>query len=389
MASSATGFWERVDLKEEEMVVCVQAVRRRYSEYNVEEFDCQGYCSFTLLLSLRKEHTVNEDGIKSDGSVLASGFFGQLIVQLRPAQHALNLDIASAASKAYSPLAPTTQAVDLHLPGDLRAYEMSRLEGTPMSRLLTREFSTRAGIRERQEILIASFARVVAQGWPDTKSRNRRDSILRPDLPLSDQQTMLSQCTGKVGSCIVRKLEKLAEDLPDLWLQQRARSTVARLRVVEDYPIVLNHGDLIPSNILVNEDTWEITGLVDWAEAEYLPFGTCLYGLEHLLGILSSAEQLSPSATENLEPHCDGIRVKVPMFAYFYNATELRNLFWKHLIKLVPEIGSRQEEVRLMRDVGVFLWHGYAWDEGAIDRVVNEASDMEELTKLRAFLSVL
>ena len=75
-------------------------------------------------------------------------------------------------------------------------------------------------------------------------------------------------------------------------------------------------------------------------------------------------------------------------FVYYDNALQLRELFWACLFKLVPELESRKEEVWLMRDVGVLLWHGYAWDDGAIDRVVDEVNDTEELVKLRAFLSV-
>ncbi|KAJ4362653.1 hypothetical protein N0V95_001361 [Ascochyta clinopodiicola] len=118
---------------------------------------------------------------------------------------------------------------------------------------------------------------------------------------------MLSQCTGKVGSRIIQKLEKLAQDLPDVWLRQRAQSTIDRLCMVDEHPVVLNHGDLIPSNILVRKETWEITGLVDWAEAEFLPFGTCLYGLEHLLGFFQPASQKSDRAT----------------FTYYENAPKL------------------------------------------------------------------
>jgi hypothetical protein len=127
---------------------------------------------------------------------------------------------------------------------------------------------------------------------------------------------------------------------------------------------VLNHGDLIPSNILVEEDTWNITGLVDWAEAEYLPFGTCLYGLENLLGYSSDAGG----------------------YVYYENEGYLRRVFWECLFDAVPELKSREGDVRAIRDVGVLLWYGIAWDDGAIDRVVNEFEDGGEVACLRAFL---
>ncbi|KAJ5945854.1 hypothetical protein N7454_002693 [Penicillium verhagenii] len=39
------------------------------------------------------------------------------------------------------------------------------------------------------------------------------------------------------------------------------------------YPQVLTHGDLSHTNILVDEKTLEITGIVDWSLARVLPFG--------------------------------------------------------------------------------------------------------------------
>lgn len=198
-------------------------------------------------------------------------------------------------------------------------------------------------------------------------------------LPPSDEasRTMLSRCTGKVGSQIASKLLQLAAALPDNWLRLKARAALAHLQSASlaDYPAVLTHGDLLPSNILVDAETWAITGLVDWAEAEVLPFGMCLYGLEHLLGTLRHISH----------PH-DGS--KTPVWVYDADAQQLRHLFYATLTSLVPDLKHRREELWLMRDIGVFLWHGFAWDEGAIDRVVDEVSDGGEVAMLRGMLGV-
>ncbi|KAJ2896327.1 uncharacterized protein MKZ38_005626 [Zalerion maritima] len=48
----------------------------------------------------------------------------------------------------------------------------------------------------------------------------------------------------------------------------------------QEYRQALTHGDLSRTNILVNEDTYEITGIVDWSLAAILPFGMeldCLF----------------------------------------------------------------------------------------------------------------
>ena len=39
------------------------------------------------------------------------------------------------------------------------------------------------------------------------------------------------------------------------------------------YPQVLTHNDLSQTNILINEETFEITGIVDWSLAGVMPFG--------------------------------------------------------------------------------------------------------------------
>jgi hypothetical protein len=48
----------------------------------------------------------------------------------------------------------------------------------------------------------------------------------------------------------------------------------------DEYPQVLKHGDFSKTNILVNPDTYEITGIVDWSIATVQPFGMeldCLF----------------------------------------------------------------------------------------------------------------
>lgn len=40
-----------------------------------------------------------------------------------------------------------------------------------------------------------------------------------------------------------------------------------------DYPQVLTHGDFSVTNILLDEDSFEITGIVDWSLVSIRPFG--------------------------------------------------------------------------------------------------------------------
>ncbi|KAJ5062001.1 hypothetical protein J3E74DRAFT_464599 [Bipolaris maydis] len=360
MASQS--FWGRFNLSNED----------GRSWYEVKEFEQQGYCSCTFLVAPLSgtEHSIVMDKDLAEEFQECSTR-NELIVQLRPASHALDLDIMHIATKIYPSLAPTVALLDVPLPVSLKAYEMNRIPGTSLSRLMPRAHTLNTKEQARLETLVLSFAEFMAQGWQCASKAPASPTprTTRADSPMEDTSDILSQCRGKVGSSIIYRLRKLAAELPDTCLRKRTEKTLSAMQEMTDYPVILNHGDIIPSNIIIDESRWEMTGLVDWAEAEFLPFGTCLYGLEHLLGYY---EQNSSSTTST--------------WVYFGGAAKLREAFWEHLFAAAPGLKAREDEVRTMRDMGVLLWHGIAWDDGAINRVVSELRDQEELVKLRAFL---
>lgn len=148
---------------------------------------------------------------------------------------------------------------------------------------------------------------------------------------------------------------------------------------IESLPWALTHGDVIPSNIMVQNPRGAssgevvLSGFLDWAEAEYLPFGLGIYGLEALLG----------------ESDRDG------RFGYYPEAQELREYFWTRLEAEVPGVRLRsgsegfRKEVEAAHILGVLLWHGIAFDNGRLDRVVDESNpdDAEEVRILDLFIS--
>lgn len=54
------------------------------------------------------------------------------------------------------------------------------------------------------------------------------------------------------------------------------------------YPQVLTHGDLSKTNVLVNSETYEITGVVDWSLATVQPFGMELDSLFLMTGCMDT-----------------------------------------------------------------------------------------------------
>jgi hypothetical protein len=171
---------------------------------------------------------------------------------------------------------------------------------------------------------------------------------------------------GRVGSSIVPRLQSLNIDLP-LRFRPVAKRILEQMPLIEAIPWVFTHGDIIAGNILVNPSSGQLLGFVDWAEAENLPFGTCLYGLEEVLGEMTATG-----------------------FQYHANAADLRDIFWSELKKCIPDLQKAivLETVNLARDLGVLLWYGIAFDNGAINRVVQEGKDVDEIRRLDAFLDL-
>lgn len=369
MSAQVANFCKVNKVNREDVETSIRAVKKQYPQYAVKELAEQGQCSLTFILDAEDQRLRCQPfEVCWEDSNTHRETLPALIVQLRAEQHALDLSIVQAAIALYPVLAPAIRNVHLQLPASSHVYEMSRLQGFPLAKLLPVTHAIAPATETKLATLISCFAAFIAKAWSPPSSPSSPSRLVRADSPMSDTTTFLAQCTGKVGSSICDRLELLAKDLPDDELRQYTKQILRCVERMHNWPVALTHGDLIPSNILVNEKTWEITGVVDWAEAEFLPFGICLYGLEHMLGYMDTAS--------------DGTR----QFVYYATATQMRAWFWQCLLQAVPYLQEKVEDVRVWRDLGVLLWHGIAWDGGKINRVVSEGEDEDDLTRLRAFL---
>ncbi|KAK8038283.1 hypothetical protein PG994_015050 [Apiospora phragmitis] len=68
-----------------------------------------------------------------------------------------------------------------------------------------------------------------------------------------------------------------------------------------DYPQVLTHDDLSYTNILVNEETFAIQGIIDWSLAKIAPFGWDYLGVRKLNGIAPEESWIDSSDRSILE----------------------------------------------------------------------------------------
>jgi hypothetical protein len=195
---------------------------------------------------------------------------------------------------------------------------------------------------------------------------------------------------GRLGSSLRWRLGKMRARLPARF-RPVVEEVLGDLATIERLPWVLTHGDVSPDNLMVEGRSrtgqhggtgWRpgsLRGLLDWAESEYLPFGVGFYGVEELLG--QSVGHWHPGEQPDGEARS--------RFAYYPTAENLRRSFWDELQWAIPALISDRgfraavEQARLL---GILLWHGFAFDDGKLDRVVEEGRDDEEIQKLDLFL---
>jgi len=321
-ARSIRTFFSSHGLTEEDRLICNASAQKLFPEENVKPAFTQGYCSYTVLAGDRQ------------------------IIQFRPKKYQLTLSVTDAAKKVFHSYAPRTTFLGEIQPSGLLMYAMEKLQGVSYKDYRVTEAASIDGQAWKKHVRLAEdVALFLARSW-----------YHRADLPPK----------GKIGSSIVPQLYQLSQKLPYRF-RPRARSALKHIHKLDTLPWVLNHGDIVPSNVMVDPMTGRLTGLVDWAEAEVLPFGTCLYGLEELLGTMTQTG-----------------------WTYHHRSECLRTAFWRKLRAEIPELDGNAkvlEAVETAMDVGVLLWHGFAWDDGAIDRVVGEGRDDEEIRYLDAFLN--
>ncbi|KAK7414965.1 hypothetical protein QQZ08_012467 [Neonectria magnoliae] len=171
---------------------------------------------------------------------------------------------------------------------------------------------------------VESLVRFFAQSW------------------LSGRPTDPAQVSATVNECAAMFCY-LSNNLPSRFKPYvtQIQGILPMLRSGE-HPVVLTHGDLNEMNILVDPASGKITGVVDWAEASFQPFGFALYALDNALG------SMGPNGWE-----------------YFDNAGYLRDEFWSTFSRLVGGLSeSRMESIRLARVAGLLIRYGTAYDRG-------------------------
>ncbi|KAI0554913.1 hypothetical protein F4679DRAFT_525430 [Xylaria curta] len=313
-------FFDRCKLPSTVKDDCDAFARSQYSG-PVRPAPFQGYCSYTLFVG------------------------EEIAVQFRPFAYKLDIGLTRTACNIFKHLAPETEYLGQLEGTGLYAFSMRKLPGISLT-----DYRALSSKRSGREQIVRDFAQLQALAWQKAR---------RAEELLGERRT--------VGSSLSSRLELMSASLPSRF-RRFASSILSDISEIEALPYVLTHGDFLPSNIMVNSYSGKLTGLLDWAEAEWLPFGIGLYGLEELLG----------------EDNLDG------QFVYYPEARRLRQMFWKQLMLLIPELARDSKMVSLTmkaQKLGILLWHGIAFDDGNLNRVVEEGRDDREIQRLAVFLS--
>lgn len=318
--ASVMEFFERCNLPVTVKGDCDAFVKSRYPG-PIRPAPFQGYCSYTVFVG---EETA---------------------VQFRPPAYKLDIGITRTACHIFRHLAPETEYLGQLKGTDLHAFSMRKLPGVSLT-----DYRATSNNKSARQRIVRDFAQLQASAWRDARRAEE----------LHDEKRT-------VGSSLTPRLELMAASLP-MRFRRIASSILDDISKIEALPWVFTHGDFLAANVMVSPYSGELTGLLDWAEAEWLPFGVGMYGLEELLG----------------EDDRDG------RFVYYPEARHLRNIFWKQLALAIPELGSDAQSTALVKraqQLGVLLWHGIAFDDGSLNRVVEEGKDDREIQKLAVFLS--
>ncbi|KAJ0164062.1 hypothetical protein CTA2_1823 [Colletotrichum tanaceti] len=422
-----SAFLARCGLKASAVAALHEFAAARFPGYEAAPAPFQGYCSYTLLLlPLDKNGRRRDSGVgagdESDGGSdggsgsgggggSGSGTSGEdgnirrggsLLIQFRPRRHAIDVGICVDARGVFGDgFVPGVgdlgalsglKTVDAEAGngGELCAYVLERMGGVSLTEFRTSSAALGADVRACRRRVVADLAVAFANSWRGR--RDRRDIVVK----------------GKVGGSLRWRVEAMAEGLPREF-RRVARRAAGELAELEDkLPWVVTHGDLVPDNILVHpapcgegddgarrrrrERAGGLVGLIDWAEAEWLPFGMGMYGLEEVLGedvtIPAAEEEESGGGEDDKQPGVAGggtSATTTTRFEYYPEASSLRTLFWNEVDRVVgdEDVTRRARRAQIL---GVLLWRGIAFDDGALGRVVDARRDWWDVQRLGVWL---
>ncbi|KAL7922790.1 kinase-like domain-containing protein [Trichoderma austrokoningii] len=234
------------DRKSPSQAQCNEIARAVFGASTVKLVDSPGSTSYTVICN------------RCSGSEQCH----DLVVSFREQGAMLNDEMVRLAKEIHGGLVPESSyhgTVDGADPS-LLIYSMPYLRGEAYIQVSPYQVQMDPDEEARHTTFMKNLARYFARNWKNPQ--------------LVDVQTEAEQQQG-----IFKRLTKLVEVVGESQILAPSKSMVSELIETlpllfsQDYPQVLTHGDFSVTNILVDETSFEITGIVDWALAAMLPFG--------------------------------------------------------------------------------------------------------------------
>ncbi|KAF5023098.1 hypothetical protein F66182_4855 [Fusarium sp. NRRL 66182] len=196
-------------------------------------------------------------------TVVCSGCPGPLsdiIVSFREQCALLDGNMIELAKAIHGDLVPESTCKGIIEGSDppLSIYSMPYLRGSSYIEALSFNVNLDPDEEAKHITFVKSLARHFARSWLGSQ---QIDHQTQQDLEEQQIQKRLYLLMQESSLSILFKsmISELIELLPSLFSQ--------------DYPKVLTHNDFSVTNILVEPETLEITGIVDWSLASIMPFG--------------------------------------------------------------------------------------------------------------------
>ncbi|RDW90566.1 phosphotransferase family protein [Aspergillus mulundensis] len=184
-----------------------------------------------------------------------------LIVSFRQVESSLDHGVLNLARSIHGALVPEP-VFRGKMPNSnppLLVYTMPYLPGIPCLEALASKTGLSLDEQSRHICFAKHLARYFARCW---LSPQPVDPEAQADFRKRVYRQLMKFKTSPLSCTIIVELER---SLPILFGQT--------------YPQVLTHNDLSQTNILLNEESFEITGVVDWSLAGVQPFGMDLDSL--------------------------------------------------------------------------------------------------------------
>ncbi|RHZ46582.1 phosphotransferase family protein, partial [Aspergillus thermomutatus] len=181
-----------------------------------------------------------------------------LVVSFRQPESTLDQAVIKLARSIHGALVPEAtfhgKMPDSNPP--LLVYTMPYLPGIPCLEALGSKAELSLEEEGRHICFAKHLARYFARCW------------LNPQ-PVDPE--VQADCQDRVYHRLMKIKNSSPSILPCTTIIELERSLPILFR--QTYPQVLTHNDLSQTNILINKETFEITGVVDWSLARVLPFG--------------------------------------------------------------------------------------------------------------------